>query len=45
MIECSKSPSGVNLWNISGLIGKYPENDGCEYTAAREFSNPLSVII
>ena len=29
--------SGVNLWNISGLIGKYPDNDGSECTAARKY--------
>jgi hypothetical protein len=41
MIKCWKFLSGVNLWNISGLIGKYPENGGCEYTAARKFTDPV----
>ncbi|KAF8798208.1 hypothetical protein BYT27DRAFT_7236741 [Phlegmacium glaucopus] len=30
----SLDQEGVNLWNISGLIAKYPENDGYEHTAA-----------
>jgi hypothetical protein len=37
MIKCWRFLSGVSLWNISGLIGKYPDNDGCEHTAAREY--------
>jgi len=30
----SLDQEGVNLWNISGLIGKCPENNGYEYAAA-----------
>jgi len=36
---------GVNLWNISGLIGKYPDNDGYEYTATRKFNGILVTCI
>jgi len=40
-MEYWKFLSGVNLWNISGLIGKYPENDGYEHTAARKLNDPV----
>ena len=37
MTKCWKFLSGVSLWNISGLIGKHPDNDGYEHTAARKY--------
>jgi len=33
-LALSLDQEGVNLWNISGLIGKCPDNDKCEHTAA-----------